>query len=298
MNTSNLKEYIRKLYQLESILYNQDAFRQRIIYQINKLEDWKEEPIIIHHDEVTFWEKAKLVLQMTGSGAMLGALIGWVIAVIKITSYTKGFKTGLIIGALIGFLGTILLWYILSLDSKKEDQSIQKENENIIERNKKNRQFINRKIDILKQELYKLDASYSQTQNILNMYYSKNIIYRKYRDIVAISSFYEYLESGRCTCLEGHEGAYNIYENELMQKIIISKLDDIIDRLDIIQRNQYKLYSAISDSNKKAKQLSCELERTANSLQNIETNSALTAYNTELLARNTEFLSWIEYWRL
>ena len=38
--------------------------------------------------------------------------------------------------------------------------------------------------------------------------------------------FDEYLQSGRCYTLEGHEGAYNLYEEEKFKEIILTKLDD------------------------------------------------------------------------
>jgi hypothetical protein len=57
----------------------------------------------------------------------------------------------------------------------------------------------------------------------------------------------EYLDSGRCSALEGPDGAYNLYESELRQNYIISKLDTIINQLDMIRENQYYLYTAMQD---------------------------------------------------
>lgn len=61
--------------------------------------------------------------------------------------------------------------------------------------------------------------------------------------------FCEYLASGRCYSLEGHEGAYNIYENELRQNTIINQLDGITSKLDSIKSNQYLLYNSITEAN-------------------------------------------------
>lgn len=107
---------------------------------------------------------------------------------------------------------------------------------------------------------------------------------------MAVSSFYEYLSSGRCTNLEGHEGAYNLFENELRLNIILVKLDDIIERLDDIRSNQYALYAAISKSNKNINHL-------RRSLSNMQNNMELTAYNSRITAQNTEFLKWITFLR-
>ena len=64
-----------------------------------------------------------------------------------------------------------------------------------------------------REELYEL---YDKTCTLLERMYNKGIIYEKYQyDLVAVSMFAEYFKFGRCSCLEGHEGAYNIYENEI-----------------------------------------------------------------------------------
>ncbi|MBE6610114.1 MAG: hypothetical protein E7634_05565 [Ruminococcaceae bacterium] len=89
----------------------------------------------------------------------------------------------------------------------------------------------------------------------LSHVYAYNVVYPKYRELVPVTMFCEYLASGRCDALEGHEGAYNIYENELRQNIIISKLDTIASKLDSIRSSQYLLYTAISDSNRISNQM-------------------------------------------
>ncbi len=97
--------------------------------------------------------------------------------------------------------------------------------------------------------------------------------------------------------LEGHEGAYNIFENEIRQNIIIQKLDDVVRHLERIENNQFMLYSAIQESNRNTRRLSQELMKTAGSLQQIESNTAITAYNSQVAAKNTEFLKWVEFMR-
>ena len=77
--------------------------------------------------------------------------------------------------------------------------------------------------------------------------YSLDVIFPKYRNIIAVSSFYEYLLSGRCDKLEG---AYNIFESELRMNLIINKIDDVIKHLEKIEQHQYMLYSAIQENNK------------------------------------------------
>ena len=109
------------------------------------------------------------------------------------------------------------------------------------------------------------------------------ILYPKYRDIVAVSMFLEYLESKRCSQLEGHEGAYNIFENEKLLNHIITKLDVIISKLDDIKQNQHCLYEALRDISSKETALYNEMQGISSSLGSIELNAQINATNTQSL---------------
>lgn len=164
---------------------------------------------------------------------------------------------------------------------QEENEKIQKRNE-IIKNNKQHLSVYKNEYDILNQE-------YERTKNNLSILYSLDVIYPKYRRLVPVCSFYEYLCSGRCNKLEGHEGAYNIYEMELRQNIIIAKLDSIIYKLDQIKENQYILYTKLNDINKS---VSLMYNTVTDQLDNIETNSYIMTYNSYIAAKNTEFLKW------
>ena len=78
---------------------------------------------------------------------------------------------------------------------------------------------------------------------------SQNIIHPKYMNYIAITTMYEYFVTGRVSELKGATGAYNLYESELRQNLIIDKLDTIEDKLDTIIENQNVLYNEISGIN-------------------------------------------------
>ena len=85
---------------------------------------------------------------------------------------------------------------------------------------------INHELQIRSQVFKQVDLIKKQkrsTEQELMKYYNLNIIYNspKYRNMIAVTSFCEYIESGKCSRLDGHEGAYNIYDIE-------SRLDKII----------------------------------------------------------------------
>lgn len=103
--------------------------------------------------------------------------------------------------------------------------------------------------------------------------YNLNVIFPKYRNFPAVSQMLEYISSGRCEELTGQAGAYNLYEMELRQNLIISRLEDISEQLDEIKENQYMLYSAICQTN--------------NILSGVYDSAKATAYNTSVIAMNT-----------
>ena len=98
--------------------------------------------------------------------------------------------------------------------------------------------------------------------------YAKNVIYAKYRNLVTVSTLYEYIDSGRCFELEGPNGAYNLYEGELRADIIISSLNNIISNLESIRNNQYTLYQTITRTNATTHEL----------LRDINNSQMLTSY--------------------
>lgn len=99
-----------------------------------------------------------------------------------------------------------------------------------------------------------------------NQLYAYNIIYGKYRNYVALTSIYEYLDSGRCNTLEGPQGAYNLFETESRTNEIILQLNTIAASLEAIKTNQFMLY--------------CELQKANHSLDTM--NELMDAAITEL----------------
>lgn len=107
-----------------------------------------------------------------------------------------------------------------------------------------------------------MDKHNSKLQDLetaLQRHYELNVIFPKYREIVAIASINEYLESGRCDKLEGANGAYNLYENELRQNIVIGQLSTIISNMEMIRSNQYSLYQELTKANNTIDEIISEL---------------------------------------
>lgn len=118
----------------------------------------------------------------------------------------------------------------------------------------------------------------------LEKLYAENIIYPKYRNMVAVTTIYEYLESGRCNRLEGPDGAYNLYEMELRQNIIIGQLSVIASNLERIKENQFMLYNEIVEANYHANYV----------LSNIRDDVMLNAYQNKAINENLETIKFLE----
>lgn len=111
----------------------------------------------------------------------------------------------------------------------------------------------------------------SALEAALKELYSDDVVYPKYRDMIAMSTISEYLASGRCYELEGPDGAYNLYEMELRQNIIIDQMSNIISNLEQIRRNQYALYQELRKSNETINGILREV-------RGVRENTRLTAY--------------------
>lgn len=126
------------------------------------------------------------------------------------------------------------------------------------------------------------DAKWNLEEALISLY-EEGIIYSKYRNLVAVSTIYEYLASGRCDQLEGPNGAYNLYEMELRQNIVIGQLSTITEHLEQIKENQYTLYYEIQNANRNSESL----------LSSIGDDVKFSAYQNAATAKNVETMRYI-----
>ena len=118
-----------------------------------------------------------------------------------------------------------------------------------------------------------------------------DIIFPKYRNLAAITMFYEYFASSRVFELEGKDGAYNLYESELRQNIIIGNLSKINDNLENIKENQYCMYNELKNINSSIHKVNKNLVDGLTNIANIE--MANLAVNAEI-AKNVKIISGIQ----
>ena len=129
----------------------------------------------------------------------------------------------------------------------------------------------------LKPVISELNKNLTEVKNKLQEYYGLDIIFGKYRGLVPVSMMYEYLASSRCSSLEGPDGAYNLYETEIRQNIIIVQLQTIISQLESIKQNQYCLYQQLKEIEGNTKEMSNSLNKISSDVDSIKDVSSYAA---------------------
>src|SRR5574344_1522570 len=100
--------------------------------------------------------------------------------------------------------------------------------------------------------LYKSTSAKSEKANLdYTNFTDKLDLHKHYKfDVVAISSFVDYLETGRCFEIYGPRGCIDTFETEKLQKQILTQLDAIEKDLKTIIQNQYNIGQALLSINK------------------------------------------------
>lgn len=119
----------------------------------------------------------------------------------------------------------------------------------------------------------KIYGNLEKAAKTLEEIYSMDVLPEKYRSLNAATTLYEYLNTGRCTCVQGHGGIYDTYEYDLKLGLIIGKLDVIIERLDEIANNQMMLYQELKTANQTLSNIDNELRSFKTSFDSYATAS-------------------------
>lgn len=85
----------------------------------------------------------------------------------------------------------------------------------------------------------------SNAKNDLEKLYRVGLLFSKYQNILAVHKISEYLDSGRCNALEGSDGAYNLFENEVRLDRIQAQLGEVNNHLENLETIGHQIISAI-----------------------------------------------------
>lgn len=160
--------------------------------------------------------------------------------------------------------------------------------------------LMQQRVNEISDSLSENESQLKKVQATLEQLYAMNILHPKYRNFIAVTMLLEYFETERCDTLTGANGAYNLYESELRQNLIIMKLDEVIERLDKLQTTMYSCCAALKTLNQQIslvhRQLS-SISVTMNHQLEVQQKTmeftAATAMYAAATAANTEALKYI-----
>lgn len=324
--TEQLQQYLKKCFELESSIYAQEQVIKNSSKQIENYSHYRNLPsspvmpkIYYEEPDVEFVSPSTPVFlewyEKIKEYPALFAVGAFVLLALLLTIYPDGlyFYFLVIIG------GTILVGITMESYKKKlefenkqaynracaqaEERHNQAKKEALAmyqaDMDRYNRALKKKQTEIesrksnARASINKLSIAKKDTANILESLYNIGWVYPKYRNLVAISAIYEYLASGRCTELTGPNGAYNLYEAELRQNMIIAKLDQVLKSLEQIKRNQFLLYQELQKSNSTVERISRDVDQLLGSARRIEQCAELSAHYSRITAQNTEAIKYI-----
>ena len=128
---------------------------------------------------------------------------------------------------------------------------------------------------IIREELCTVITENEQTgeriRNELKKLYDRNIIHEPFRSMIAVNQIYEYLYVGVCNALEGADGAYAMYYNDIRTARIcggIQELKCAMQRgLSKLMASQNTMCQLLSDTNNSIRQMDTSLQTKISALQ-------------------------------
>lgn len=288
-NAKETTEYLGRVVHLEQTVYALDRAIDQIQGKIQKMGHRLnfQKPVLPGEVEL-FYDCLDGFGTMIGAGAFVGGAIGL---------FTGGLLKGIIWGGVIMAIVHLVLTGATNSNTNRErqaqyaeekkayDNAVAADNARVEEEIRERTKLI-ALLDGMKEKR-------QETADLLELFYQQDLIYPKYRNLVAVCSFYEYFMSGRCFALAGANGAYNKFEEEARMERICTKLDVVVSRLEDIKANQYTLYDAIQEGNRMTHSLVEESYKQSQLAETTAQNAALTAQYAEITANNTEAAAWI-----
>ncbi|SDA38744.1 hypothetical protein SAMN02910368_00202 [Lachnospiraceae bacterium G11] len=312
-NPDTLKQYIQDYYTVCSECFNLQTAIGKLDEKIASLGN---AAVITTSEDTTRQEHISSQMEkhvgfMSSLGGVLfglipGGIIGFIIACMNDDFTAAGDGVGVRIYTLIGaVVGAIIAFLYYSITSKirnnklarelnqekiREHNRVMEEHNKAVQADMERVENENRQKEVLIQKRDEMEAARQNSVNLLKSLCEP--IFEKYRfDVIAVSQFCEYLASGRCTSLEGPDGAYNLYENEVRLDRIIDRLDVIIENLEAIRQNQYMLYKAMLEGHQLMENMSRSISAIQRNTEETAANTAIAAYYASVSANNTEIMS-------
>lgn len=312
METSKLLEYLLIIIDLEKSKYTQEQTIKRLNSNLSSYKTEYDTNIALNKNITADTNETNNIrnieVDQSGKGLMYSMIyyLGCIGTGLGVAGYhfTQSISVSIllgVIGALIGGSIPVLVWKKI-LRNRKERAVIQAHRGRRADIElKESRELRNKEIAVI---IPKLDAenktlkeTYQLTCKTLQQCYDVDIIPAKYRNIVPICMFYDYISNGRTYSLKRNpsafdEGAINMYEDELFKREIVNKLDIIINNLEELKQGQKVLYNAIQEGNRQTHKLLNDINSNVTKVNN---NLETIKYQNEQRNRCVEYLSWVAY---
>ncbi len=287
MDKPQLMEYLKAVCNGEAALYacneTMDALRRQMNAIPEKLP--KPAPPTMHFKRP---EQKELDLEYGAGGWLvkIGAAVVGVVVLILMTAISQSGFVGIGSGIAAFFIAVRIIKndvkssneraYWKKLNAAEEaarpqyESDRQKHNQEI-----KAIEFKEEKNRIIREELWAVIAENEQTgeriRDELKRLYDRNIIHEPFRTMVAVNQIYEYLYVGVCNALEGADGAYAMYYNDIRTEKIcdgIQQLKTAMQRgLSRLMASQNTMCQLLVDTNNSIRQMDTSLQAKIAALQ-------------------------------
>lgn len=204
-------------------------------------------------------------------------------------------------GAAVGLISGITAKIIAYARAKKEYEEDYEEYQKKLENDALRVKRELKQRDYLMSERDSLYFKREESQKLLNQFYIKMNIDRNYRNIVPIGYMNEFMRLGIATKLEGADGLYYLVMRELKADQLQYTLEEISGKLDIIIDKQRDIYRELVKTNQRCDDLVRiaieSSKKAARSLNEIEKNSRVSAYNSERIAQEMAYQNFMLTYR-
>lgn len=144
----------------------------------------------------------------------------------------------------------------------------------------------------IKEKQSEIFTALQDAKSSLRDIYAVNVLPERYRSFCAAATMLGYLQTGRCTAIQGHGGIYDTYEIDMQNRAIITTLEEIKNISLQIEANQQLLLSEMQQANRTLTNINQTVNRIDVTTKQIEKNTAISAAANQQTAAAASWIAW------
>jgi len=241
-------------------------------------------------------------------GTLIIALVLGFIILSKFDSDDSGVLTAffLFIFPVVAGIAVVLIHNAIKRNSISNNNNarINDNNSRIYSLQRQTQMLSNKDIPV-KEELSRCEANLAQFNGLRAKFYSDGLLPPKYREVIPCATMLEYFENKICFSLIGPDGAISRYEWQVQIKEIVTTLNEISRKVDVVIRNQAQILSAVESIDSKIDNVIDSIRQNTAAIESMNTsvssgltgiteNTKATALYTEAHAKLAKYVSWRE----